>query len=371
MSESTLVRRLRGEIRDTRAALRASEAKNRRMSKDLEWFHDMIGRSVRDRGGLPEEALRRQSLDDILGDDKKLKIASSCARDEFEFKLERFMSHVEAGDTPLFSGRLPDPGNRCKLTEAQALLLALVHKNHSLTEDFLGLLFGISQGTVSDYLKFVRPILNGILPVPKKIGKRANEPELLPGRVLIIDATHTPMQRPADADARREAYSGKEKAFTANTTIITNRDGLVLFAGKPHGGSTHDLTQLRLEDPDLGSITRSMKNPNTPYSQRITVYVDKGYAGIEDLYPGAIIIQPEKRPKGGRLTARQNARNRNKNSVRVIVEHAIGRIKRFGILTKPYDGTREDLYWEIQIAAGMANFHLLWDKKNKKLMHGF
>lgn len=50
----------------------------------------------------------------------------------------------------------------------------------------------------------------------------------------------------------------------------------------------------------------------------------------------------------------------------MIVEHAIGRIKRYEIMTVPYDGTIKDFRDEFWITAGLANFNLLWDEKRKR-----
>ena len=45
---------------------------------------------------------------------------------------------------------------------------------------------------------------------------------LIPGfdGTVIVDGTHSRIQRPSDADARKAAYSGKKKAFTFNTAIF-------------------------------------------------------------------------------------------------------------------------------------------------------
>ena len=148
-------------------------------------------------------------------------------------------------------------------------------------------------------------------------------------------------------------------------------DGLVLHAGTAHGGSTHDLTALRRDDPDLGRITESMKDAGTPGRRRVTLYADLGYAGVGKTYPGSTLMQPEKKRPGRMLTARQKRHNRRVSRTRVRVEHAIGRIRRFNIPSRPYDGTPGQLGDEIQVATGPANFHVLWDKKDKKLRLGF
>ena len=51
--------------------------------------------------------------------------------------------------------------------------------------------------------------------------------------------------------------------------------------------------------------------------------------------------------------------------------HAMGRIRRSSIPSRPYDGTPGQLGYEIQAVTGLANFHVLWDRKNKKLRLGF
>ncbi len=55
----------------------------------------------------------------------------------------------------------------------------------------------------------------------------------------------------------------------------------------------------------------------------------------------------------------------------MIVEHAIGRIKQYKRMRDLYDGTAEEFDREFQVTAGPANFMLLWDKRNKKLMYEF
>ena len=82
-------------------------------------------------------------------------------------------------------------------------------------------------------------------------------------------------------------------------------------------------------------------------------------------------MQPHKKPRGGKLTKKQKAQNRRISSKRVTVEHAIGRIKQYKRMRDPHDGTAEEFDREFQVTAGLANFRLLWDKRNKKLMRGF
>ena len=44
------------------------------------------------------------------------------------------------------------------------------------------------------------------------------------------------------------------------------------------------------------------------------------------------------------------------------MEHAIGRIKRYGITKRPFWSTPEELNDELNIIAGLVNLDLDWDK---------
>lgn len=97
--------------------------------------------------------------------------------------------------------------------------------------------------------------------------------ELVPGGQIIIYEHHVTMLR----------YGGA----TARIIMILSMEGLVIYAGEPTLGIASGLDQLRREDPDLGAVTESMKDARTPPEQRITVYADPEYAGLDGLYPGA------------------------------------------------------------------------------------
>ena len=82
--------------------------------------------------------------------------------------------------------------------------------------------------------------------------------------------------------------------------------------------------------------------------------------------PGITLMIPYKRSKNHRiLTAEQKAHNHLVNSTRVLVEHSIGRIKRYARLTDPYDGTIGQFNREFNVITGLVNLHLLWDKIDK------
>ena len=323
-------------------------------------------------------------LDDIISNPRRLRAVTLCTAEQFDYILHKYTVWVkEHGDMTLFwddDVRASEPGNRSKLYIRHALLLSLMRKKGGTTQAELGAMFGVDQSNVNRSLEVSNGILAEVLPTARKMTqliREADTPkkleEIVPpdpdtGRVtIVLDGTHVRIDRSKDKDRRRIDYSGKKKAFTLNTNVITDTNKRILWIGKTAPGSTHDLTLLKEDPPDLGILTRIMSDGDTPERNRPVLYVDKGYQGISEHYPGADTRQPAKRrrnsdgPAGG-LTAEELARNKEINGVRVLVEHAIGMIKRYRITTRPYCGTPEELNEELNIISGLVNLNLDWDR---------
>ena len=183
---------------------------------------------------------------------------------------------------------------------------------------------------------------------------------------ILLDGTHSRVMRSGDPDWRRYTYSGKKKAFTYNTNVITAPNGMIMWIGTSVPGSTHDLTLLRQDMPDFGFLSGAAAPEGHPGEARTVIVVDKGYQGIQVLFPGAEIWMPAKSnagsdPETGGLTQKERDRNAEINRVRIAVEHAIGKIKQYGIMTTPYHGTPEQFNDELNVVTGLVNFRLVWD----------
>ena len=256
-----------------------------------------------------------------------------------------------------------------KLDKA-ALLITLIRLKTGTQQNILASMFGIDQSTVSDYLKFMYPVLEEILPSPNKMSTKIRKAEtpselkkILPGPdggTVIVDATHVPVQRPLDAEKRAKMYQGRKKRFTLNTTVATNKDGLIVWIGKTRYGSMHDITVLKNDKIKFGRLEKAMKNPLTPSKKRMHVYTDKEYEGIEIKYPGIHSEQPSKKPRNGTHTKVDTKRNARISKKRVIVEHSIGRIKSYRVLERPYDRGPDELNAMFNVIAALVNFRLLW-----------
>ena len=106
----------------------------------------------------------------------------------------------------------------------------------------------------------------------------------------MIDGTEFTMKRPHDNDVQKEYYSGKKKRHTVKSTIVINKYGVIIYAGPVHNGKKHDMAMLRLDDPDLGVISERMKSTQTADEDKPVSWSDLGYTGIDDFYPGIILM---------------------------------------------------------------------------------
>ena len=183
---------------------------------------------------------------------------------------------------------------------------------------------------------------------------------------VFVDGTHCRVQRPSEKTLRRMRYSGKKKTFTNNTNVYTNAGGIIIWISKRSVGSTGDIMLLREDPMPFGKWAESMREDSTPKEDRIRIWADRGYQGTGKDLPGATLMIPYKRSKKHRiLTVEQKAHNHLVNSTRVLVEHYIGRIKRYARVTDPYDGTIGEFNRELNVITGLVNLHLLWDKIDK------
>ena len=330
--------------------------------------------------GAGRDLHRIEVFDGITSNESSLHSATLQNIEEFQYILRHVEAYVTAsGETPLFcddESRASDPGNRCKLRLRHALLMALVRKKDNPTQGTLQAIFGVDQTSVCRYLKVMDKILAAVLPTAKNISKEIAECKTVEGfkkRVpgpdggdITVDGTHCPVLRPSEKSLRRMRYSGKKKQFTNNTNIYINADGVIIGMSKSFVGSTGDIMLLREDPMPFGRWAEFMHGGSIPEEDRIRVWADKGYQGTGRDLPGITLMIPYKRSKNHRiLTAEQKAHNHLVNSTRVLVEHSIGRIKRYARLTDPYDGTIGQFNREFNVITGLVNLHLLWDRIDK------
>ncbi len=99
--------------------------------------------------------------------------------------------------------------------------------------------------------------------------------------------------------------------------------------------------------------------PGQPWFVNLNVRLDLGFVGFEKKYECKKLFLPHKKPKKQKLTSEQKAENKQLASERVIVEHSIGGLKRYRILSDRLRMHDLDLYNQVLgICAGLWNFRL-------------
>ncbi len=101
--------------------------------------------------------------------------------------------------------------------------------------------------------------------------------------------------------------------------LICDKAGRIIYVGQLFCGSQVDFTLFKKE---LARFDYAHKQ----------VWVDLGFTGIKNYLPEEQVQIGHKKPKNKELTKEQKLHNQHVSKVRVVVEHAIGGMKRYFIL---------------------------------------
>jgi hypothetical protein len=123
----------------------------------------------------------------------------------------------------------------------------------------------------------------------------------------------------------------------------------ILYLSYCYIGKTHDYKMLKEEFP-----------PEKNWFSKFNVRLDLGYLGFDKDYECKHVYMPAKAYKKRPLTEEQKLSNREMSSQRVGIEHSIGRMKRYRILSdrlrmhnfETYDDT-------LEVCAGLWNFYIM------------
>lgn len=130
--------------------------------------------------------------------------------------------------------------------------------------------------------------------------------------------------------------------------MISNVKRKILYLSQCWVGKTHDFKLLKLEFP-----------PEQNWFANFKIRVDLGYLGIAKEYVCKALSIPHKKPKKQELDATQKLENRIFAQERVKVEHAIGGMKRYRILSDRLRLHDIGLYNDVlEVCAGLWNFQL-------------
>ena len=131
-------------------------------------------------------------------------------------------------------------------------------------------------------------------------------------------------------------------------------DKFIVFLGRTFSGHNHDYLMLKQEFP-----------PELDWFTDLNVRVDLGYLGMKSDYCGEQIDIPTKKPRKSQknpnpqLSDEQRAANTALSRVRILIEHAIGGMKRYNILVHTFRNRIENFEDDvIGVCAGLWNLVL-------------
>lgn len=159
------------------------------------------------------------------------------------------------------------------------------------------------------------------------------------------DGNERRIQRPKSQKRQNKTYSGKKKTHTRKQIVLVDEHKRVLVLTPTKSGRRHD---KRLSD-------KAEVFTNLP--PHVTAWLDTGFQGVQKQHPNSLI--PHKRSKNHPLTEEDKQENKLISSFRVVVEHAIGGMKRYQSLQHPYRNKKprlDDLF--SLLSAGLWNYHL-------------
>lgn len=293
-------------------------------------------------------------IERIVRDDRQLKALTGVSIGEFEILLQSFEKILYEFFAKKRRKRKVGGGRKGALVDARSkLFYILFYVKTYPTYDLGGFIFGVDRTRccewVGQFMSLAEQALGRNLVLPKRRINSVEEliaayPETMD---LFIDATERRTQRPKKSKNSKKRYSGKKKMHSRKNTIIADEHRKILFVSPTKDGRMHDLQQLK----KTGVLDHIPKNR--------TLWVDKGYQGIKGILKNANeVMIPSKKPRGRPLPQEQKQENRAISGIRIVVEHAINGIKRFGAMSSTYRNRKGQDDSMIYLCAALWNFHL-------------
>jgi hypothetical protein len=124
--------------------------------------------------------------------------------------------------------------------------------------------------------------------------------------------------------------------------VIIHQKTMQIIATAFANGSTHDF--------------RLFKESKTVMAYQVLCLADAGYQGLADLHTNS--KTPKKKSKHHLLTIEQKVANRKLARQRIYVEHVIGKVKVFRILSERYRNRRKRFGLRFNLIAALYNFEL-------------
>jgi hypothetical protein len=246
-------------------------------------------------------------------------------------------------------------GGGCKgilLDAKHKLFYILFYMKAYPTFDVAAFVFGTVRSVTFEWKSRLLPALERalgrVVTLPKRQIRSVEEFfQLFPGvKDIFIDGTERPVQRPRKSKNLRRKYSGKKKRHTHKNTIFCGEESQILAVSPTKGGRMHDSKQAR----KCSLIEHIPKE--------VAIWADSAYPR-NIAKNGNTVMIPHKKPRKKELTDAQKDENRVISGLRMVVEHAIGGIKRFRCMTDTFRNKNGNDDQMIVVAAALWNLHII------------
>ena len=214
--------------------------------------------------------------------------------------------------------------------------------------DVLCAVSGINRGECCRWVHRLMPLLEEALGhklmLPKRKIRSMEEfyAAFPQAREVVFDGMERPRQRPGRKGSDRKHFSGKRKRHTQKA-IVGTQGRRIGYLGPSKRGARHDKRLL-----DKAHLVSSIP-PN------VGILLDSGFQGTR--HPGACL--PHKATKKRPLSEEQRQWNRLLAGERVVVEHAIGGMKRLGAVADVYRNRIPNTHDRFNVlAAGIWNYFI-------------
>jgi hypothetical protein len=243
-------------------------------------------------------------------------------------------------------------GRPFKLKVKERFLMLLVYYRLYITYTLSGFLFDLDQSNVCRDICMLEPLIKLCIPLPKKLYKRTTRlrtidevEEYFPGFKAFIDSSEQEIPRPKNKRKRKIYYSGKRKKHTVKTQYMVNSEGTILHKTGHDRGRIHDYDIFK------------NKHPTTPL--QVESVFDLGYMGVKNDFPTVKSVLPFRKKRKSELSDEEKRHNRKHSKLRIIVEHTVSRIKKFGIMGTKFRNKLGRYDHASDIVSGLVNFRIM------------
>ena len=245
-------------------------------------------------------------------------------------------------------------GRHFKLDIKNRFLMLLVYYRLYITYTLAGFLFDLDQSNVCRDIQKIESLIRKCVPIPQKtynITKRLKTLEevekYFPGFLAFTDCTEQQIPRPEDKRKRKAYYSGKKKRHTIKNQLTVNNRGYIIHKVAYKKGRKHDYAIYK-------------KNHPIVIPKQVVNVVDLGYLGVEKDFPEQLSELPYKKKRNQKeIQQEEKEYNKIHSKKRIIVEHTIGRLKKYRIMSDIFRNKLRKYNRISDIVAGLVNYRIM------------